>query len=150
MDLRKLSIAGFCLLLPPLAALYVRGSLLGAGPLAVAIQALAVLLMIWARVTFGLRSFHLAASPTEGGLVTRGPYHYLRHPIYAAVLYFVWAGVGSHWSLWNCALGLTATGGLALRMFAEEKLVTAQYPEYLGYARRTSRVVPFATGLSWL
>ena len=48
--------------------------------------------MVAARITFGRRSFHAAANPTEGGLVTTGPYAYIRHPIYAAILYFVWAG----------------------------------------------------------
>src|SRR5664279_6232029 len=62
----------------------------GAG---LALQGIAVLLMIWARLTFGMRSFHATANPTEGGLVTNGPYRYWRHPIYAAVLLFVWTGV---------------------------------------------------------
>jgi protein-S-isoprenylcysteine O-methyltransferase Ste14 len=34
-----------------------------------------------ARVTFGGRSFHVGANPTEGGLVTKGPYRFVRHPI---------------------------------------------------------------------
>ena len=51
------------------------------------VQVFAIGLMIAARITFGLRSFHAAANPTAGGLVTRGPYALLRHPIYAAVLY---------------------------------------------------------------
>ena len=42
-------------------------------PLAIAVQIEAALLMIWARLTFGMRSFHLAANPTAGGLVTTGP-----------------------------------------------------------------------------
>ena len=28
----------------------------------------------------------------RGGLVTTGPYRYVRHPIYAAATYFAWAG----------------------------------------------------------
>jgi protein-S-isoprenylcysteine O-methyltransferase Ste14 len=42
-----------------------------------------------ARVTFGRRSFHAAANPTAGGLVTTGPYRLIRHPIYTAACLFV-------------------------------------------------------------
>ena len=36
--------------------------------LVISLQAVAVLLLLWARITFGLRSFHVVADPTEGGL----------------------------------------------------------------------------------
>jgi hypothetical protein len=41
-------------------------------------------------LTFGARSFHAGANPTDGGVVTAGPYRFFRHPIYAAILYFLW------------------------------------------------------------
>lgn len=40
--------------------------------------------MAWARLTFGRRSFHASAVPTAGGVETRGPYRFIRHPIYTA------------------------------------------------------------------
>ena len=58
--------------------LYYTHALFGTGPLTITVQAAAALLMIWARLTFGMRSFHASANPTEGGLVTRGPYRWLR------------------------------------------------------------------------
>jgi protein-S-isoprenylcysteine O-methyltransferase Ste14 len=99
--------------------------------------------MIWARMTFGARSFHAAANTTEGGLVTSGPYRYLRHPIYAAILYFVWAGIGAHFSLRNVLMGAGASGMLALRIYCEEIFLRSVYSGYGEYARRTVRVVPF-------
>jgi len=83
------------------------------------------------------------ANPTEGGLVTKGPYRFVRHPIYAAILYFVWAGVASHPSPASVALGLVASGALAVRIGAEERLLVERYPEYRDYAARTKRVLPF-------
>lgn len=123
--------------------LFYAHALLGHGPVAIGLQVAAVLLMIWARVTFGMRSFHYAANPTAGGLVTTGPYRYLRHPIYAAALLFVWTGVAVNASPLSVALGLAATAMLALRILFEERLVRQRYPEYDDYARRTKRVVPF-------
>jgi protein-S-isoprenylcysteine O-methyltransferase Ste14 len=118
-------------------------SLFGHGPVTLGLQIAAVLLMIWARITFGIRSFHYAANPTAGGLVTTGPYRYMRHPIYAAILLFVWAGIAANRSPLSIALGIVATAMLVLRMIFEETLVRQRYPEYDEYARRTKRVIPF-------
>jgi len=123
--------------------LFSKGALLGDGPVTVGIQVAAVALMVWARVTFGRRSFHATANPTPGGLVTNGPYRYFRHPIYAAALYFLWAGIAVHLSVAHVMVALVATAGLAVRMLAEETLVVGKYPEYLEYAHRVRRVVPF-------
>ena len=109
----------------------------------IVVQVLALGLMVYARITFGLRSFNASATPTEGGLVTSGPYKYWRHPIYAAALYLTWAGVLTHLSLINFLIGLIPTFGLGLRMYAEERLLTETYPSYPAYAARTKRVIPF-------
>ncbi len=143
MILRLGSVLGLVVAVLSIVALLYQNSLFGVGAVAIAVRVLAVLLMLWARLTFGPRSFHAAANPTEGGLVTSGPYRFLRHPIYAAVLYFVWAGVFSHLSLGALLFGALATLGFAVRMMAEERLVAQRYPEYVAYAARTRRVIPF-------
>jgi protein-S-isoprenylcysteine O-methyltransferase Ste14 len=143
MTWKRASLFGFITAVLCLVWLFYRNAVLGTGPVTVAIQVAAVALMIWARVTFGGRSFHATANPTAGGLVTNGPYRYLRHPIYAAALYFLWAGIAVHMSVANAVIALVATAGLAVRMRAEETLIVGKYPEYADYARRTRRVVPF-------
>ncbi len=137
------SVIGLLMAVAALAALILQRSLFAVGVIAVTVQVLAALLMVWARLTFRLRSFHAAANPTEGGLVTSGPYRFLRHPIYAAVLYFTWAGVLTHPSVNSVAIGILASAGLAIRMVAEERLVTERYPEYAAYAASTKRIIPF-------
>lgn len=143
MSARTGSVLAFAAAVAGMIFLALRQSFLATNPVGIAVQVLAVGLMIWARVTFGRRSFHAAANPTAGGLVTHGPYRYWRHPIYAAILYFVWAGIASYPSLETVAAAGLITIGLMLRMLLEERLVTAQYPEYADYARRTKRVIPF-------
>jgi len=126
--------------------LLLRHSLFAAIPIGIALQVLAALLMVWARLTFGLRSFHAAANPTAGGLVTTGPYRYWRHPIYAAILLFVWAGVlarGVAPTLTALALSALATAMTLVRVQAEEQLLRASMPDYAGYAARTKRFIPF-------
>ena len=126
-----------------LGALDMRDSIFGDTPLPIAVQVTSVLLMLWARRTFGWKSFHATASPTECGLVTSGPYKFLCHPIYAAALYFTWAGVLSHPDISNVILGILAIAGAEMRMLSEEKLLVERYPDYIEYAKRTKRIVPF-------
>lgn len=143
MNLRNSSLAGLAIAVVAIVSLLFSESLFAVEPVGITIQVVAALLMLWARLTFGRRSFHASAIPTEGGLMTRGPYKFLRHPIYAAVLYFVWTGITSHFSVLSCVLGVFTTVGLTIRMLAEERMVAEKYPEYAEYAARTKRVIPF-------
>ena len=110
--LKVISILGVLVMVGALVGLYKIGVLFTAQPIAIALQLVAIALMVWARVTFGRRSFHAAANPTAGGLVTTGPYRLIRHPIYTAACLFGWGPIVVHWSLGKRRVGSTvATGG---------------------------------------
>jgi protein-S-isoprenylcysteine O-methyltransferase Ste14 len=136
------ALAGFIVAVIAIALLAVSGEILARQPLLMLVQALAVVLMVWARLTFGLRSFNPGAAPTEGELVTTGPYRYWRHPIYAAVIIFVATAAISHATWKAAALALIVAGGLYLRMRSEERLLATRYTAYRAYAARTARVIP--------
>ena len=140
---RSLSILATAVLMAAAAALVYRGALLGTGPVSISLQAAGIALMLWARFTFGVRSFHYAANPTQGGLVTKGPYRYIRNPIYAAAWLIIWTGVAVHWSDMNAALAGVVAVALLVRIACEEQLLRAAYPEYADYARKTARLIPF-------
>ena len=141
--LPTVSVAAFAAMAAGIAGLFYTGALFGPNPVAIAIQALAALLMVWARITFGGRSFHAAADPTSGGIVTSGPYAYVRHPIYAAAIDFVWAGALQHRSWTAAGYAAVVTAGAVVRMLSEEHLLVRRYPAYRDYMRRVKRVVPF-------
>lgn len=143
MNLRLLSLSGFGLLVVVIILLLFNGSLVANNNLFIGIQVIAVLLLLWARITFGRRSFHAGADPTEGGLVQSGPYRYIRHPIYASILYFVVAGVLSHISVLTIGLALVAIAAVGMRVYSEEVLLVGRYPEYKEYAAHTKRFIPF-------
>ena len=119
------------------------GRVLGTGPISIALQVAAALLMLWARMTFGMRSFHAAADATQGELVTSGPYALVRNPIYAAVLLFTWTAVAVHLDPETVLLGLVITAGMLLRVFVEERFLRVRYPTYGDYERRVKRLIPF-------
>jgi protein-S-isoprenylcysteine O-methyltransferase Ste14 len=141
--LTTLSLGALLLMVVAVLGLLATNSLLARTPAGIAVQVAALLLMVWARLTFGRRSFHASADPTPGGLVTTGPYRFIRHPIYTAACLFVWAGVLSNWSVLAGLLGLLLLVGAFIRMLCEERLVVAAYPEYREYARNTKRMVPY-------
>src|SRR6266542_2198687 len=141
--LKTLSLIGYIGMMGGLLGLFVMRNLFSSSTLVICLQVVASLLFLWARVTFGRRSYHVVADPTQGGLVTCGPYRYIRHPIYAAICLFTWAGVAAHWS-WSSALwGTLIPGSAVMRIYCEELLVAARYPDYVQYKARTWRMIPY-------
>jgi Phospholipid methyltransferase len=111
--LKWASILDYFALIVGILGLFWTHSLFSSSLVVIVCQALAVLLGIWARLSFGRRSFHVAANPTAGGLVTTGPYRFIRHPIYTAVCLFTMAGALAHWSgkgAWFAGLVLAPSG----------------------------------------
>jgi len=141
--LKVVSVVGYLAMAGGLVVLILTHRVLSNSPVVIVLQVAAIGLMIWARITFGRRSFHAVANPTAGGLVTTGPYRYIRHPIYAAVCLFVTAGVVVHVSWTTLALWGLVLAGTLTRIFCEERLVTVRYPEYRVYAAKTPRLIPF-------
>ena len=111
-------------------------------PITILIQIASISFMIWARYTFGFRSFYAAANTTKGKLITTGPYHFLRHPIYAALIYFFWASIISYPFIKTIVAVLCITAGLFIRMILEEKFLVIAYDDYAAYAERTKRIIP--------
>ncbi|MEP6783139.1 MAG: isoprenylcysteine carboxylmethyltransferase family protein [Acidobacteriota bacterium] len=140
---RTWSVLAFALMVAGILGLFYTHALFVDSPVVIAFQVSAMLLMIWARITFGRRSFHAAANPTAGGVVRTGPYRYLRHPIYTAACLFVWPPAINSGSLLALGCAALVSAGAIIRMLCEEYLLVRKYPDYGDYARTTSRMIPF-------
>ena len=92
-----------------------------------------VALALLSLVTLG-RSFGFAAA--DRGLVERGPYRIVRHPIYAAYIVLLVGYLLQSASLPNVAVGLLVTGCNIGRIRAEERVLASNS----GYAAYRSRV----------
>jgi protein-S-isoprenylcysteine O-methyltransferase Ste14 len=143
MTKRTGSLIGYGIAVIGLFFLWEKNYILSQNPITIIIQLGSIVLMIWARFTFGLRSFHAASNTTKGELITTGPYRWLRHPIYASIIYFSWASVISYPFIDTIAAVILISGGLFVRMKLEEKSLVSTYDNYSEYSKCTKRIIPF-------
>jgi protein-S-isoprenylcysteine O-methyltransferase Ste14 len=143
MYLKIFSILGYLLAVSGAVYLFYSDQLFAENPLVIGIQIFAGLLMIWSRITFGIRSFYATADTTKGELVNKGPYHFLRHPIYASIIYFVGASLIAYPFLEVLLAFLAVFLGLFIRMILEEMFLKNKYPQYEAYSKKTKRFLPY-------
>ena len=130
--------------LAAIAVLGVTGNLFSSSPFVIAAQVAALGLNVWSRISFQKGTFRVTAAPTGTSIITRGPYRFIRHPMYSAALVFIWAGVASHLSVLTLAIGIAVTVAVVVaRVIVEGRLLRAKYPEYLDYSRSTKALIPF-------
>lgn len=112
-------------------------------PLALALFAAAGALGLWAVATMRLRNLTPMPEPGEGKpLLTGGPYRWVRHPMYTALLLFA-AGCLIHgFTSLRAVLAVVQVAVLAAKVRIEETGLRRMFPEYADYARRTRRFVP--------
>jgi protein-S-isoprenylcysteine O-methyltransferase Ste14 len=103
-----------------------------------------LLLLLWARVILGRNWSGGVQLKQDHELITRGPYRFVRHPIYSGVLLMAlgWSIWGGHvrdfagWALWLVLLWIKAS--------AEEQLMTQHFgTAYRDYKRRVKALIPY-------
>lgn len=124
--------------------LAVTGPVLAEG-LPLVLEILGGALGVWAMLAMRLPHVRIAPDVRPNAeLVARGPYRWIRHPMYAAVLLVALALVlnapfpPGRWA----ALGVL-TVDLVVKLHYEERLLRAALPDYAAYTARTKRLIPF-------
>jgi protein-S-isoprenylcysteine O-methyltransferase Ste14 len=80
--------------------------------------------------------------PEARGLVTRGPYRLVRHPVYLGELGACAGLIVAAPSSWNLGCGVAFAAAQAVRMRLEEQTLIAEFPSYSAYAATTPRLIP--------
>jgi protein-S-isoprenylcysteine O-methyltransferase Ste14 len=99
--------------------------------------------MVWALYSLSYLRNRFSIVPEARGLITSGPYRFVRHPIYLGEMV---AGLGLVLPTLVSAHALVFAVFIAAqvaRTFYEERMLKTVYPNYADYARRTRRLVPF-------
>lgn len=103
-----------------------------------------VLLGLWTLRVNRPGNFNIHPEPrARGQLVQTGPYRWVRHPMYAAVLLL--AAGASAWlaSLLGAVLWLALLGVLLAKAQLEEQWLLQRYPGYAAYRQGTWRLIPW-------
>jgi protein-S-isoprenylcysteine O-methyltransferase Ste14 len=104
---------------------------------------LGLLIAIWARVTLAGNWSAQVTLKENHELIQRGPYRFVRHPIYSGLLLMILgtaviAGqLGGFVALAICGIGLW------VKLRQEEKLLTQHLPGYAEYKSRTRALIPY-------
>jgi protein-S-isoprenylcysteine O-methyltransferase Ste14 len=98
---------------------------------------------VWARVYLG-KNWGMPMTIKENrDLVTGGPYHYARHPIYTGVIVAIIGSIfiyGLSWLVAAIFFGIYFIYSARI----EEKILTGEFPaEYPAYQKRTKMLIPF-------
>jgi protein-S-isoprenylcysteine O-methyltransferase Ste14 len=134
-------------LLPPV-LLAMRVGEIEVGWLPVRIVGLAVavagtVLLTWSSVLLGRFMMHEAAVREDHILIQKGPYRFVRHPVYSGYLtLLLGSGFASLniflWILWPLSFA-----GILIQAASEEQLLGDQFgPDYDRYVRRTGKLFP--------
>jgi protein-S-isoprenylcysteine O-methyltransferase Ste14 len=110
--------------------------------LSLAGELIAVVFSIWLLASVATLGRCFGVLPEARGLVTRGPYRWVRHPVYLGEI-GACAGLAiASPTLANATLLGVFGMAQAVRMRFEEQALARAFPEYAEYAARTSALVP--------
>jgi len=112
--------------------------------LAAAVVALGLGVTLWARFTLGRNWSGSVTLKQDHELIERGPYRYVRHPIYTGILLMaLGTAMLQAWTTQFVFCGILLLG-LWFKLRAEEQLLTRHFPEaYPRYRERVRALIPF-------
>jgi protein-S-isoprenylcysteine O-methyltransferase Ste14 len=95
-----------------------------------------IVLAVWGGVAMGSSLSPFPRPPRHAELVQRGPYRFLRHPIYVGGVIF-FAGLSLAFSAYGLALTAVLAAFWLAKARLEERLLAERFSEYAEYRRRT-------------
>lgn len=112
-------------------------------PIGAILIVLAIAITIWTLRHNRLGNFNIRPEPKANGrLIMSGPYAYVRHPMYVALLIFAAAICFFYAAIFKLAASLVLALVLWIKTTLEERALCTRFPEYSDYARRVRRFIP--------
>lgn len=127
-----------------LGLIVVTGPLIPPGWLGQLLVLCGFLVAVWGVLAMRIPDVSILPEVRPGArLVSRGPYRYIRHPMYSGLLL---GGLGlvlgaPIW--WRGLIWLVLLADLLIKLRYEEQLLARRFPDYAAYSRRTWRLIPF-------
>lgn len=115
-----------------------------AQPLPATLCLAGILLAVWALKTVGLRQLTPMPAPRPGStLITRGPYRWIRHPMYTGLVLLCFGLLLTRVSIVRGAVFVALIGILVVKAEVEEQILQQSLDGYADYRRISKRFVPF-------
>lgn len=102
-----------------------------------------IALGIWAIVTMKFKVNVFPEVLEDQKLIQSGPYKYIRHPMYTAVLLLTGSWMLNEINIYSISLCLLFLLVLLTKINHEEKLLTKAFKEYSTYMKKTKKLIPF-------
>ncbi|MCA9870578.1 MAG: isoprenylcysteine carboxylmethyltransferase family protein [Anaerolineae bacterium] len=119
------------------------GPLIARQPLWLAVELTGAALALWTLWTWRLGRFNVLPDVLAGArLVTSGPYRFIRHPMYAALLLGSLGLVGNAPTPLRVGTWVVLLTDFILKLSYEEQLLAARFPEYTAYQQTSKRLIP--------
>lgn len=109
-----------------------------------AVELLGVALGIYAIKVMRIGNFNVRPIVKEQGqLITHGPYRFIRHPMYMAIMLTLTPLLIDFFSWFRLGVMLVLLFNLIIKQLFEEGLLKAHFPSYEEYMKHTHRMIPF-------
>lgn len=123
---------------------YAKWPAIELGSVSAGLFALSIALGLWTLTANRPGNFNVVPEPKTGGrLITKGPYQWIRHPMYTSLLLLA---TGLAWVIhgwWAWYTWITLAIVLWFKSVIEEHLLRKHFGAYADYQRRSKRFVPW-------
>lgn len=109
-----------------------------------ALISISILLLLWAILAMQTSKLRVRPEPSaEATLIKKGPYKFIRHPMYTAVLIGCAALLIHEFSIIRLLMFITLTLVLLIKLNWEEKMLSEKFIDYKNYTKTSYKLIPF-------
>lgn len=113
-------------------------------PTAFGLLLAAFLLILWAVVAMRKSKLRILPQPAvKAVLITSGPYRFIRHPMYTALIIGALALLIMYPVTWRILTVVILSVTLFVKLTMEEEMLSEKFPQYQEYKKKTYRLIPF-------
>jgi protein-S-isoprenylcysteine O-methyltransferase Ste14 len=122
----------------------ITGPLIADSFMLLIVELFGLFLGFWAIFSMEFGNFNIVPDPVKGArLVMRGPYQWIRHPMYLALLLTTLPLILESWSPIRMVYWSILLINLLLKINYEEQLLVTNLDGYQNYLDRSARLIPF-------
>ena len=105
---------------------------------------LSILLVVWAIIAMQKSKLRILPEPSADAiLITNGPYRFIRHPMYTAILMGCIGLFITKFTWMRLVILITLAIVLFIKLMLEERMLCQKFEGYKNYMQKTQRLFPY-------